>query len=466
MRFLLIPVAFVSASFRGSSNEDNFKTHQSPSVMSARLEADQSGGLIAQNPVTNVDLAKERAKGSPRIYSFLADALEIMRDCHTQGFTLGLKGYSSNVTFGFSAGGRLVKECGRIHLTGTNIMDVSTKDDLSYLVSVFTKNGYTPLNRKQVDPKVLGFLDAVSGTRRDGLFDYDRWIRFFRHSPVETLPDQTVLPVNERIAEYWNLMETCMATTRDIESRLGGLSQFRAATTGGSCPPDGATISIDDGSISFQLDVAAKYKHGTTGVACPSKDGAFYLKSYSKNFMDNRELSCNEKSVLEVIQTVGDFIPRFHKLTPGSASLSAACQQVSLVVENAGPKDLGSVLHGLPQADKYAVFAKVLGLIRELHDAGFAHNDFYLNNVIIKDENDPIGSMTIIDYGVAKPICDIEGNPLVIGSPFKQDFLTIADRLKGFPEHSEFYLEMEGLGVSQRPRYEHWISVFTELSRM
>jgi len=423
------------------------------------------------------DINLERKNRSPQVYKYTADILKIMNVYHREGNILDFNRYDSKCKLGLSKYDEVfVISCPPKSFRTSDIIQSSPKDDLNGLVKVFTYNGYTPLSPSEVDPIVYGFLHAVAATRRDAVFDYDTWIRYFSR-PVITAAPGEVWEVSDRVQRYWDLMNECMEASLNMMERLGR-SSFHSQIGEEECPPKtGGIVEIDMGSgerVEFVERSSCSGK-GTTAVVCGSIDGQYFLKSYSRNWFGKEPLvfssesmrrasqryrSCNEKSILRSLSGIGEFIPKMHPiLWSYIGNLSDACKQVSLVLENAGSMDLGPIFHKANPKMKYSILAQILENLSFIHRAGFAHEDLYLNNIIVGDESHVTETMTLIDYGASIPVSYANGNPTTFSSPFTEDLMRLADHLQriDMTEYREFFLEVDALGITGFLRYEYWI---------
>lgn len=421
------------------------------------------------------DINLERKNRSPQVYKHTADILKIMKASHSEGNVLNFNSYGSKCKLGLSEDDEVfIISCPPKSFRTSDIIQSSPKDDLNGLVKVFTYNGYTPLSPSEVDPIVFGFLHAVAATRRDAVFDYDTWIDYFSQ-PVITPAPSEVWGVPDRVQTYWNLMDSCMETSLQMMETLGR-SSFHSLIGEEECPPKtGGIVEIETGEQVEFVDRSSCSGNGSTAVACRSKDGQYFLKSYSKNWFGEEPLvfssesvrratqryrSCNEKSIISSLSGIGEFIPKMHSIIMSDiGNLSDACKQVSLVLGNAGSLELHPIFSRSRSSMKYAILAQLLRNLSFIHRAGFAHEDLYLNNVIVRDESHVMDTMTLIDYGASIPVSDAQGTPTTFVSPFTQDFLRIAEHLKSIDmnEYREFFLEIDALGITGFLRYEYWI---------
>lgn len=305
---------------------------------------------------------------------------------------------------------------------------------------------------------MLAFAEAVSATTRDTAFDYDTWMISFFSQPVVLGNFDVKWKVPHRVKMYWNSFRDCVANLQSLKEKIGE-DTFLEESSDTKCPPtSGAIACLESGETVSFVDRSGCNTHGSNGIVCPSIDGRLYLKSFSKKKRYSDNLACQEGSILEAMSITDPIISN------SDGNLADACRGVSVVTESMGSHQLGDLLYRLPHESVYLVLSRFLELIRSLHEEGFAHNDLHLNNIIVKERGDIVGSMKMIDFEAAEPICEIDGTPMTIETPFYDDVMRVAEHLKELDHdfYREYYFEMDALGLKDRPRYEYWIEIFRQ----
>ncbi len=236
------------------------------------------------------DLKREKEKNSPYIYKYTADLLRIMKKYHSEGLVMGFNAYWSRYKLSLNSEGNVeVVYCDPRPFSLSSIIDLAPKDDLANIGEFFTLKGSTRLYRSEVDQKVLGFIEDVERTRRDQVFDYDRWIDHFSQPDVIPFIDP-VWPVNEEIRTFCKLRTECIERSFALECSLGA-EKFEDECSEEACPRESGTqLFLEDGEQVEFVD-RKSCKSGTTAVACRSRNDRYFLKCGSIDTTNSSKLT-------------------------------------------------------------------------------------------------------------------------------------------------------------------------------
>ncbi len=104
---------------------------------------------------------------------------------------------------------------------------------------------------------------------------------------------------------------------------------------------------------------------------------------------------CREIAALSILEGLEGSVPRYFKITAG---IAPACAARAMVMDKIGDEDLDKDFQSFDGNFKMR-FAKLLGVVHNLHEHGFVHTDLHPGNIRIKkDDPNYIG---LIDFGLA-----------------------------------------------------------------
>jgi tRNA A-37 threonylcarbamoyl transferase component Bud32 len=201
------------------------------------------------------------------------------------------------------------------------------------------------------------------------------------------------------------------------------------------------------------------------------------MKIYSDDRLEEPQVLCSEKSMLMALDGLNGLAPRIFEITNG---VHEACKIKSFVMEHVGNDDI-IIEEDLWRKDEpvfHRIVARMLEILRDLHELGFIHADAHVNNWKLDNEEDIEGGLKLIDFGLSRPYVDAEGRHLVDNdhasmldreTSRREDMKKIAEEVKsaavkGSALVAEFVEEMETLGREERPNYEKWIALFRSLT--
>ena len=156
---------------------------------------------------------------------------------------------------------------------------------------------------------------------------------------------------------------------------------------------------------------------------------------------------CTELSVLTVLKGLGGRVPEIFEIDNPIGRM--------MVMHRVGKRDWPESPD--PQRPSNEHLAQVIEIMRDLHDAGFAHKDLIERNIRMDDQR-----VYLIDFGGVKPIY-IGGTD--VDQARRQDMLTLAELIitPSAPGQLEMLADMHALLNDERPDYEKWITHFRSL---
>jgi serine/threonine protein kinase len=111
-------------------------------------------------------------------------------------------------------------------------------------------------------------------------------------------------------------------------------------------------------------------------------------------------LLCMEKSVTRLLNGLNNQVIRTYPITSG---LDPMCEAASYVMD----RGVGSVDRLAFSSEEIAlVLGQALRILRNLHALGVYHRDPHFGNFVLLDRADVVGSLRLIDFGLARPIRD------------------------------------------------------------
>ena len=395
---------------------------------------------------------------SPKFYPFIADSLEILKTVHTHGLVTGSQPILSEHE------GRLVfKSLGEprffLDSRGHALKDLqyAPKDDLMILVRKIIGGSAS----RQMSRHIVWFMDAVYKTRRDLVFAYDTWIRYFRESAVDDFKPLSFLPSVEMprgVRTYWEEFEACTGSIAGMGGSIEGDEEDDEY-----CPLTAFSASIGDTNEEIvEFEARDTCLSGSTAFACRSEDRKYIFKIVSKYKGSVQEV-CSEKALLTAINGLEGSAPHVFPIRSERRLLSDECLSVSMVMENMGGFELSTVVESLRTGcGLYMLLARMFEVLKLLHTAGFVHTDLHAGNWVYSDSADILGSLGLIDFGFAKPLFDRDGslNTFINGlAPLIPNDLqfVIDKRMLSDPNLREMFIELEAIGLWEIPRYDVWI---------
>lgn len=221
-------------------------------------------------------------------------------------------------------------------------------------------------------------------------------------------------------------------------------------------------LKIDDGlshsvHIGKQIGAGA---FGSTYLTTEEKSDDFVIK-LSHEMRSGIESLCQEKAAYRILNGMHGTIPILHKTN----GLSSNCEKRVLVMSRLGDADWNQVANKI-DGTLFRRMAKLLEIIRNLHDMGILHYDIKGDNVRV-DSNDP-ESVFLIDFG--NSISYVDENGKVNSQLSARDDLDMLISMwaKSVANKSWFIKlnrEIRCLGKTDRFNYEKWISCLNAISR-
>jgi serine/threonine protein kinase len=205
------------------------------------------------------------------------------------------------------------------------------------------------------------------------------------------------------------------------------------------------------------LHIGEEIGRGKHGTVFSVENAPFVVKL----IRDPNHTVCNEQASFTSLEGLEGFVPRTFRITNG---LSSSCMQRVIVMERMGDVTWHA---GVLKFDKsfYLRFARLIEGVKLLHEKGFVHRNLSSRNVMVRHA-DPV-FVAMIDFGSAMPW--IEGETEFLSR--QNDMIQLCEMVE-LIAISEWYPdwlggmmeEMAGLGPTDRPDYEKWITFFTENS--
>ena len=341
---------------------------------------------------------------------------------------------------------------------------LTPKDDL---ISAFVSAPSAPL---------VALREAVRRQRRTEPFAYGNWVSIFsRLVQNESLVEYEAGRVGhramqaglDRVGNFEAIYEQCRGEAEAIPIFLKDCPNSGPYV----CPPIGEFEVASLGPITLEVPGPGQERlTGVSGEVFRSTDRRAVLKVFKSDSCRRRRLeACRERSVLRALNGLSALIPREHAIVGG---VDEECKLISLVEDFAGDYSFKGMSRLLQPSSPvlFQVLARLLSILREVHAAGFVHNDAHAGNMVYSELRDVAGSAKLIDFGFAQPFVDANGFHVTDGrGSRKLDLVRLAAFLaekfgKDVPEFVEYFLEIDALETEGVPDYTKWIDTFTAIA--
>ena len=227
------------------------------------------------------------------------------------------------------------------------------------------------------------------------------------------------------------------------------------------CEPQRNMEIVSKGSVSLGSELG----RGAFGVAydVPSANAVI------KVVRDPKYNLCREKVGLEILNGLGGLAPRIYKISSG---VSQACSSRVIALEKLGDANWGNAVR-LFDKNFYLRFARLIEVVRTLHEKGFIHHDLKGDNIRVKNA-DP-NYVALIDFGILSSIVNLRQREYSLFFSRKTDAESLVNIAESIPKLNrdqlrphwlhDFTTDMMGLGPNDRPPYEKWIDNFRQIAR-
>ena len=179
-----------------------------------------------------------------------------------------------------------------------------------------------------------------------------------------------------------------------------------------------------------------------------------------------RDDLCWERSLQRVLGGLNGGAPRDHLITEMPAEFDPLFRSRVLVMDRKGDAEWGDVV--LEENETFFIrFARLLTIVRDLHQKGFIHDDIKGCNIRvgITDPQD----VTLIDFGQAVPFIDSLGHhlPDVTRKRDLVNLVEVARAIRGLkPWLVQFEDAVNQMTDSSDFDYNHWISKFRAMKEL
>ena len=214
------------------------------------------------------------------------------------------------------------------------------------------------------------------------------------------------------------------------------------------CTPRSSLELENIGSVMIGGEIAK----GMFGKLYQVQNHEIVIKVATKKFT-----LCKERAIMEFLDGLDGHAPKVIGIIDG---VKHKCEDRTIAMELVGDADFDTVVDTI-DSNFYARFARLIEVLRVLHDRGLAHGDLHGGNVRVKS-NDP-SFVALIDFAAANPWEDPQ-----IGSRRwdTSGLVAMVTSLHGtdLAWFQEFKLDMDAIDDTERPRYEKWIEFFDKKS--
>lgn len=240
--------------------------------------------------------------------------------------------------------------------------------------------------------------------------------------------------------------ETCK---RDHYSRMGSDASTKCI---------GREIHID-GSEAYHL--GKSIGSGSFGTTHFTQEPTNFVIKLAVEKEDGIASMCDEKASYRYLEGLNGAVPTLHKID----SISPECEKRVLVMSRLGDANWDQVSRKI-DGWLYRRMARLLEIIRDLHDLGMLHFDIKGDNIRVNIDNPD--DVFLIDFGNSMSYVDENGkvNALFSG---KHDLEMLIDMLKRTPVKDKAWFkelkrEVACLERTERFNYEKWTKCFTVMA--
>lgn len=313
------------------------------------------------------------------------------------------------------------------------------------------------------DPIVL-FLDSVYRFEGFDVFEYEKFIHGL-DGEVQLDPLPIHLPHYSAVASWWAELDACMQE---------GATISQCSFARGDCAT-GKHYKLDDvpgevivGSMMSEGKGATAEVFRTSNVKILQKLVIARETAPHTSCLDVVDVACTERTSLSVLNGLHGHSPRQYSIE--STDGKSECSGLSVFMEIAPGETARKWLARNPSdKDLLEFLAKLIDILKILHRYGFVHRDNHDENVFI-DTSEGIMTVHLIDFGVARPVVDRVGSPVIWGdtfNPFISDLntalATVGRKIHGdFPEMKEVMSLTVLDGVFQIPDYDRIIALIEQ----
>jgi serine/threonine protein kinase len=229
-----------------------------------------------------------------------------------------------------------------------------------------------------------------------------------------------------------------------------------------NCETQLGEIQLENGDV---VTVGKRIGGGDFGDTFLDSRSEKYVVKVSKPNKEAVEDICKERVLLGSLHGLKGGIPRMHALKQHGQGSNRCLNQI-LVMDKLGDADWGRVTRSTPDAWLYRRLARLLDIVRSLHEKGFVHFDIKGDNVRVNSQSSE--AAFLIDFGIAFAFADETGkHKFFLGR--KADLESIVDMIStiSFGKNSwfdDFKREVESLEPKARPNYEKWINCLNKLA--
>ena len=412
-------------------------------------------------------------------YTLSAEMLELVRTIHETGFVHGRLFQSA---FGFGQDGELVlgalDSVNALYET-TGHIDQRNIGGIKMDLQQFHETIMLLIGRNEVYEAIVHDVDR-SSIKLERIFDYGKWINILRALGNGEDPEFERAPKGHPAIEDATSVARFVGINGDCLTHIPEDLPACRRVEGCVCPPveEFEAEGLDYARVMRPDSRNGDYS-GDYGVVYElDSEPRALMKVYSEDRIEDPQVLCSEKSMLTVLDGFYGLAPRIFEITGG---VHEACKIKSFVMEYVGDENI-SIEDDLWRRGEpvfYSLVARMIEILRDLHEMGFIHADAHVGNWKLESLDDIEHGLKLIDFGLSRPYVDPLGRHLVDEehpsmldreTSRREDMKKLASEIKSAPGPMnvpvliEFAEEMESLGREERPNYEKWIPLFRSLA--
>jgi len=260
-------------------------------------------------------------------------------------------------------------------------------------------------------------------------------------------PDDDKPKVTGNIPKGWDLILPFAQQVNACESLLGAVSRVAM-----KCEL-GASVELEGiGSVTIDKKV-----YELTQIY-----SSFSVKAHDIliNVMDetNKANYCAEQVGLKLLDGLSGFVPKTIPITGG---VDAPCRAKIIAIENKGDADWADAVEHYDAAF-YVRAVRLLEAVKAFHDKGFNHG--MISGYTVRVAKSDPSVVVLTNLRTMIPLMFVHTGEMDSGSfTRKMDMLDVVETMRLLAQAEPGWLtemrnEIEGLGASDRPDYEKWIS--------